>query len=88
MGSMPEELTVARKDEPVFYKGEAPTKLPPFQLDPIRTPGLFHVDKLRQESADTVSRLLVENHLACHIFLLPENSRCIRYPSPCSATCC
>ena len=72
MGSMPDELVVRPKNEPVLYPGDAPKTLPPFCVDPVKTPGLYHVEKLTQESADTVSELLEDNHTAHHIFLLPE----------------
>ena len=49
--------------------------LPEFHLDPVETPGLFHVAKLTHESAETAARLLQENHTNYHIFLLPEHSK-------------
>ena len=78
MGSMPDELVVRPKNEPVLYPGDPPKVLPPFHLDPTKTPGLFHVENLNQESADTVAELLEDNHTAHHIFLLPEDSKGVR----------
>ena len=49
--------------------------LPEFHLDPIETPGIFHVPNLTRESAETVSKLLQENHTGYHIFLLPEHDK-------------
>ena len=49
--------------------------LPEFHLDPVETPGLFHVAGLTHESAETATRLLQENHTNYHIFLLPEHSK-------------
>ena len=49
--------------------------LPEFYLDPVETPGLFHVARLTHESAKTAARLLQENHTNYHIFLLPEHSK-------------
>ena len=49
--------------------------LPEFYLDPVETPGLFHVARLTHQSAQTAARLLQENHTNYHIFLLPEHSK-------------
>lgn len=49
--------------------------LPEFRLDPIDSPGMFHVPNQTTESAQTVSELLQENHISYHIFLLPEHDK-------------
>ncbi|KAL9130125.1 MAG: hypothetical protein Q9217_001599 [Psora testacea] len=79
MGSMAEQPIVRPKHEPVLYPGDAPKTLPPLHVDPSETPGLFHVDNLTQESADTVSKLLEDNHTAHHIFLLPEHDKGVHH---------
>ena len=80
MGEMPDFLTRRPKDneEPVLHPGDPPSLLPPMKLDPLKTPGVFHVDSLSQESADMCADLLGYNHTAHHIFTLPEHLKGVR----------
>ena len=82
MEEMPAFLTRRPKDnygeEPVLYPGDPPSVLPPMKLDPIKTPGVFHVPNLTQESADMCADLLGYNHTAHHIFTLPEQLKGVR----------
>ena len=82
MGEMPAFLTRRPKDnwdeEPVLHPGDPPSVLPPMKLDPLKTPGIFHVQPLSQESADMCADLLGYNHTAHHIFTLPEHFKGVR----------